>query len=417
MTLANATQVHRPERSHVEVSGRAEVYQFLEAAYGTEMRLTNRDRAGDGRLRLVHARIDVGPFAIEEAYLPGDVEVSTDPLNRVVGAWTSSGRVTGHCAGIAGAATAGDIRLVGQPDVPYYAHTQDLYHTVVLMDPGMVAGVAAGLPVSQTPLPIRFASFGPLDAAGAQRWKDTVSFVKDVVLADDALATPLVVGPASRLLAAVTLSTFPNTAIADPTPHDRNDHQPVLLDRAIEFIDANVTGDIGLADIAEAVHVTPRAVQYMFRRHLDTTPLRYLRRLRLRYAHQDLLAAEGSPDTVTAIAARWGFVHMGRFAVIYRQTYGRSPQTTLRGDYAGPRLLGSMSSPVQSEQFMALLLRTLWAYRGLRGDLTRTAAALAVYPSTVRYRLYRIRELTGLHPKDPRTLAALGNIAKPHPRR
>jgi AraC-like DNA-binding protein len=132
-------------------------------------------------------------------------------------------------------------------------------------------------------------------------------------LADDTIATPLVLGHVSRLLAAVALSTFPNSATTGPTPHDRADNQPVLLRRASEFIDANVIEDSGLADIAEAVHVTARAVQYMFRRHLDTAPLRYLRDVRLHYAHEDLLIANRRQDTVTAIAARWGFIHTGRF--------------------------------------------------------------------------------------------------------
>jgi AraC-like DNA-binding protein len=35
-------------------------------------------------------------------------------------------------------------------------------------------------------------------------------------------------------------------------------------------------------------------------------------------------------DTVTAIAARWGFMHTGRFAVFYRQTYGHSPHHAAR---------------------------------------------------------------------------------------
>jgi transcriptional regulator GlxA family with amidase domain len=69
----------------------------------------------------------------------------------------------------------------------------------------------------------------------------------------------------------------------------------------------------------------------MFRRRLDSTPLRYLREVRLHYAHEDLLIANRRQDTVTAIAARWGFMHTGRFAVVYRQTYGHSPHTTLRG--------------------------------------------------------------------------------------
>ena len=67
------------------------------------------------------------------------------------------------------------------------------------------------------------------------------------------------------------------------------------------------------------------------RRHLDTTPLRYLREVRLHYAHEDLLIANRRQDTVTAIAARWGFMHTVAFAVFYRQTYDHSPHTTLRG--------------------------------------------------------------------------------------
>ncbi len=50
--------------------------------------------------------------------------------------------------------------------------------------------------------------------------------------------------------------------------------------------------DIGLSDIAAAVGVTPRSVQYTFRRHLGTTPLEYLRRVRLDRAHRDLQAAD-----------------------------------------------------------------------------------------------------------------------------
>jgi AraC-like DNA-binding protein len=293
--------------------------------------------------------------------------------------------------------------MMSQPDLPHYSHIEDVRHTVVLMDPSVVADVAAGLPAGQGPLPIRFSSFAPVDGAAAQLWKNTVSYVKDVVLADDGLATPLVLDQASRLLAAVTVSTFPTTATAAATPHDRTDHQPVLLRRALEFIEANIAGDIGIADIAQAVRVTPRAVQYMFRHHLDTTPTQYVRRVRLHHAHHDLLAAHRIQDSVPAIAARWGFIHTGRFVVLYRQTYGKSPHAALRGS-------------VRPDEVMAVLLRTLWAYRGLGGDLTRTAAALAVHRSTVRYRLYRVRELTGLDPEDPRSVEALRDMVNPRHR-
>ncbi|MEO3757966.1 helix-turn-helix transcriptional regulator [Mycobacterium sp. B14F4] len=330
-TISNiAVHVHPPERLEVEISDPADVDEFLEDAYGATLRLSHGANPHREGPLLTHVRTTVGPLAIEDVYAAGHLEARPDPLNRVIVVWPTTGRYSGSCDGMQSRAGVGDVALLAQPHLPSSATCDDLRLTGVLLDPAMVASVATGLPVSQAPLPIRFTSFDPVDASAARLWKKTTAYIKENVLADEVLATPLVIGHASRLLAAVTLRTFPNTATTTATPQDRTDHKPVLLRRAMAFMDANANCDIGLADIAEAVHVTPRAVQYMFRRHLETTPLQYLRRLRLHYAHHDLLAADRESDTVTDIAARWGFAHTGRFAVLYRHTYGESPHTTLR---------------------------------------------------------------------------------------
>lgn len=76
----------------------------------------------------------------------------------------------------------------------------------------------------------------------------------------------------------------------------------------------------------------PRSRQLAFRRHRDSTPLEYLRRVRLERADRDLQTGDPTRgDRVEAIAARWGFAHPGRFSVLYREHYGRSPSATLRG--------------------------------------------------------------------------------------
>jgi AraC-like DNA-binding protein len=331
VAIGTPIQIHRPERTHVEITDPADADEYLEDAYGVNLRLRRATTERHEGTLLTHSRIAVGPFAIEEVYAAGEIEARPDPLNRALAIWTTHGRVAAKCDGLSIQATKGDVALVSQPHLPYRVESKDVRVTSVLLEPSVLAGVATGLPSSQSPLPIQFSSLAPVDAAAARLWKNTVTYVKDSVLADASLATPLVLGHAGRLLAAVTLSTFPNSAATDPAPHDRTDHKPVLLRRAMQFMEANATNDIGLADIAEAVHVTPRAVQYMFRRHLETTPLQYLRRLRLHYAHQELVTASRLDDTVTDIAARWGFAHTGRFAVLYRQTYGQSPHTTLRG--------------------------------------------------------------------------------------
>jgi AraC-like DNA-binding protein len=195
----------------------------------------------------------------------------------------------------------------------------------LVMEPPLLAQAAAGDSAGD-PCHQFFLSFAP-----SLLWQQTVRTVR-MTQSNDSLATPLVLGNICRLLAAVTLAGLPHSSVVRTSPGDRTDHRPVLLRRAVEFIEANVQGDIGLGDIAEAVRVTPRALQYVFRRHIDTTPTQFLRRVRLDHAHQDLVRGVRPHDTVAGIAARWGFMHAGRFAALYRATYGRSPHTTLRGD-------------------------------------------------------------------------------------
>ena len=112
---------------------------------------------------------------------------------------------------------------------------------------------------------------------------------------------------------------------------------PITLRRAVAFIDDNAELDLTVSDIARAASVTPRALQLAFRRHLDTTPLRHLRRVRLARAREDLLSATaGDGHTVTAIAYRWGFPSPSRFAEEYRATYGDLPSNTLRSARCPP---------------------------------------------------------------------------------
>jgi len=45
---------------------------------------------------------------------------------------------------------------------------------------------------------------------------------------------------------------------------------------------------------------------------------------------QTLVHADAE-ETVTAIALKWGFSHIGRFSIAYRERFGESPsQTVLR---------------------------------------------------------------------------------------
>src|SRR6187200_1635365 len=62
-----------------------------------------------------------------------------------------------------------------------------------------------------------------------------------------------------------------------PNTVDTTTTKPAMLRHAIAFIHENAHRDITLSDIAASVNVTPRSVQYTFRRHVGSTPLEYLR--------------------------------------------------------------------------------------------------------------------------------------------
>jgi AraC-like DNA-binding protein len=123
-------------------------------------------------------------------------------------------------------------------------------------------------------------------------------------------------------------------------PHNYRDaldnHRPGLaapraVRRAVEAVRADAAQPFTVADLAQIAGVSSRSLQVSFQRYLGKSPMAYLREVRLSLAHQQLRDAGPEQATVTEIAYRCGFVHLGRFAAVYRRRYGVSPSQTLRG--------------------------------------------------------------------------------------
>jgi transcriptional regulator GlxA family with amidase domain len=106
---------------------------------------------------------------------------------------------------------------------------------------------------------------------------------------------------------------------------------PAVVRRASAFMDANPERPLTVAEVAAAAGVGARGLQVAFRRHVGSTPMEYLRRVRLERVHRELRAAgPGDGVTVRETARRWGFANPGRFAAEYRAVYGQPPSRTLR---------------------------------------------------------------------------------------
>jgi AraC-like DNA-binding protein len=100
--------------------------------------------------------------------------------------------------------------------------------------------------------------------------------------------------------------------------------------RAIDLMNAHPQKPWSTAELARTLGVSSRALQRAFERSGHPSPMAYLRRVRLEHVHAELAAHLPDSATVTTVAVRWGFLHLGRFAGQYRELYGESPSQTLR---------------------------------------------------------------------------------------
>ena len=217
------------------------------------------------------------------------------------------------------------------PSGPYAARWKDLGLGTLTVEAELVEDHARAL-TGRTDFRLEFTGHHPLTEAHRKYWQATAGHVVEHVMVNQvAAASPLLLEQSLRGLATAVLQTFPNSFLEHgEDPHPSAQVHPAALRRAIAYIETHLAEPIGLPEIAAAARLSPRGLQAAFRRHLDTTPMAYLRTVRIDAAHTDLLTAASRGDTVTAVAARWGFAHPSRFAAAYRAQYGEAPGDTMR---------------------------------------------------------------------------------------
>ncbi|MEU8236771.1 AraC family transcriptional regulator [Actinoplanes missouriensis] len=105
---------------------------------------------------------------------------------------------------------------------------------------------------------------------------------------------------------------------------------PRAIQRAVEVIHEEPERAMTVRDLAAVAGMSVRSLQEGFRRHVGCAPMTYLQQVRLGRVREALLQGDPARITVAAVAHRWGFAHLGRFASAYRERFGESPSETLR---------------------------------------------------------------------------------------
>jgi AraC-like DNA-binding protein len=301
----------------------ARTEEFLNAHYGP-MRVGSTTARPSARI----ARSASAQISIDRVDFGFDLSYDVDPLDRIALCDITSGTLAGHAPDGSAAETFGQGELFSlSPVGRRYGGTVDhASYTVTLIDPSLLGDVAS----PGTGEPVRLVGHRPVDAAAARRLRAAIDHLDEVVLSDPvASSSPLVLGAVNRYVAAQVLAAFPTTAAVDRVADSRDAH-PATLRRALEHIETHAHLDLTPAEIAAAAHVSIRALQLAFRRHLGTTPMGHLRTVRLARVRRDLEAADPAEASVAQVAARWGFSHQGHFGQAYRSAYGETPGATLR---------------------------------------------------------------------------------------
>jgi AraC-like DNA-binding protein len=260
-----------------------------------------------------------------------DVRVTVTPGSRYVLCVPLTGRVTvGAGASTVEASARTGVAISPAAPVFFENWSDDCRVLTVRLDTEVLESLLVTMLDEPLTGPIRFEPSLDLDDPPVRSVLRTVSLLRSELNRPDGITTdPMMgVGMARLVMTGLLLAQPHNYSakLARPRPSVA----PVNLRRAIELIDGDPMSVFGVSDVARAATLGVRALEDGFRRHIGTSPMAYVRKVRMARAHEELRRLDPTTTTAAAVARRWGFHHYGRFSGAYRQRYGCTPSDTLR---------------------------------------------------------------------------------------
>lgn len=97
---------------------------------------------------------------------------------------------------------------------------------------------------------------------------------------------------------------------------------------ASELVSRPLNHTMTVDELCGELHLTRRTLQNHFQGVVGESPADFLKAVRLDACRRRL---RDGGATVQAVAAQWGFFHMGHFSRDYKRLFGELPSQTLRG--------------------------------------------------------------------------------------
>ncbi|MCD6212689.1 MAG: AraC family transcriptional regulator [Sulfurovum sp.] len=102
-----------------------------------------------------------------------------------------------------------------------------------------------------------------------------------------------------------------------------------IRDQVMHHLD----GKISISSLAKQHNITEQTLQNSFKSLFGFTPKKFLHQLKLNLVHHELQKDNPKQNTVSKIAFKWGFEHMGHFSSYYTELFGVNPSQTLKTPY------------------------------------------------------------------------------------
>lgn len=218
------------------------------------------------------------------------------------------------------------VDSAGQPVAKHFS--RDSERCNVRIDQAAIDAKCAALLERPLDRPLRFLPFAGNSGIIQRRWIGLLQMLLGYVgTPRPAAGDPIIHNLEEAVLLHLLLEH--EHTYSDALRNPRGSLAPRHVKRAEDYIRTHAGESLTLESIAAAVGCSVRTLSDGFRQARGTTPMNYLRQVRLAGVRADL-DGDLAPGGISELALRWGFNHLGRFATDYRRCFGESPSDTAR---------------------------------------------------------------------------------------
>jgi len=116
----------------------------------------------------------------------------------------------------------------------------------------------------------------------------------------------------------------------DKQQRSQSSTRSFIVEKCHRLVAAQMTRAPSVIDLCERLQVSRRTLQNSFHAVADTTPLNYLRAVRLNGVRRTLMSTQAAQLPIGDAAAQWGFYHLSHFAAEYFELFAELPSQTTR---------------------------------------------------------------------------------------